>query len=183
DPASARVSRGASERASALHPDLLILAQPGGVVVRQDRARRDRPRHLHLRLRSEEKAHALHPSVQQGPANSEVEVRRSKQTSRYRFSCYRPLVTRSTRQASLHHFPRNALHGAGIELLGAALDLSAPGLLDTFLNLDVEALNQRANQIGAILLRQRQCLAKDFVSRCRHGQSLLLRQTKRYVPP
>ncbi len=36
------------------------------------------------------------------------------------------LVTRSTRQASLHHFPRNALHGAGIELLGAALDLSAP---------------------------------------------------------
>src|SRR5438270_9562735 len=25
------------------------------------------------------------------------------------------LVTRSARQASLHHFPRNALHGAGIE--------------------------------------------------------------------
>src|SRR5205807_9264815 len=92
------------------------------------------------------------------------------------------LVTRSARQASLHHFPRNALHGAGIELLGAALDLSAPGLPDTFLNLDVEALNQRANQIGAILLRQRQSLAKEFVSRCRHGQSLLLRQTKRYVP-
>ena len=33
------------------------------------------------------------------------------------------LVTRSARQTSLHHFPRNALHGAGIELLGAALDL------------------------------------------------------------
>src|SRR5205814_1284163 len=81
-----------------------------------------------------------------------------------------------------HHFPRNALHRAGIELLGAALDLSAPGLLDTFLNLDVEALNQRANQIGPILLRQRQCLAKDSVSPCRHGQSLLLSQTNPYMP-
>src|SRR6266699_248601 len=92
------------------------------------------------------------------------------------------LATRSARQACLHHFPGNALYGAGIELLGAALDLSTPGLLDTFLNLDVEALNQRANQIGAILFRQRQCLAKNFVSRNRHGQSLLLRRTKRYVP-
>src|SRR5437667_12058364 len=92
------------------------------------------------------------------------------------------LATRTARQACLHHFPGNALYGAGIELLGAAPDLIAPGLLDTFLNLDLEALNPRANQIGAILLRQRQCLAKDFVSRCRHGHSLLLRQTKRYVP-
>ncbi len=48
--------------------------------------------------------------------------------------------------------------------------------------LATRSLNQRANQIGAILFRQRQCLAKNFVSRNRHGQSLLLRRTKRYVP-
>jgi hypothetical protein len=33
--------------------------------------------------------------------------------------------------------------------------------------------NQRANHIGAMLLRQRQCLAEDFVSRRRHAESLL----------
>src|SRR5579864_2357095 len=92
------------------------------------------------------------------------------------------LATRSARQACLHHFPRNALHGAGIELLSAAFDLNAPGLLDTCFHVHVEALDQCANQVGALLLRQRQCLTKDFVSRSRHGQSLLLRQTKRNVP-
>src|SRR5687767_11718393 len=34
--------------APAFHPDLLVVAQPGGTLVREDRARRDRPRHLHL---------------------------------------------------------------------------------------------------------------------------------------
>ena len=41
----------ASQRSSALHADLLVLAQPGRAVVRQDRARRDRPRRLHFRAR------------------------------------------------------------------------------------------------------------------------------------
>lgn len=40
-----RASRGAYAR----HSDLLVLTQLGRVVVRQDRARRDRPRGLHLR--------------------------------------------------------------------------------------------------------------------------------------
>jgi hypothetical protein len=47
-------------------PTLLLVAQPGRVVVREDRARRDRPRHLHLPLRPEAQAHAIHPSVQRG---------------------------------------------------------------------------------------------------------------------
>ena len=60
-----RVPGDASERSSALHADLLVLAQPGRAVVRQDRARRDRPRRLHLGHRPRTEAHALHPPVQQ----------------------------------------------------------------------------------------------------------------------
>ena len=71
------VPRRAHQRSSALHPDLLVLAQPGRAVVRQDRARRDRPRRLHLRARPEEKAHALHPPLQQAAQTREVEVLRS----------------------------------------------------------------------------------------------------------
>ena len=40
------VPRGASEGSIALHSDLLLMAQPGRAVVRQDRARCDRARRL-----------------------------------------------------------------------------------------------------------------------------------------
>jgi hypothetical protein len=36
------------------------------------------------------------------------------------------------------------LHGARIKLLSATLDLNAPSLLDALLNLNVEAIDQRA---------------------------------------
>ena len=46
---------GAPQRSYALHSNLLILAQPGGVVVRQDRARRHRSWSIHLCDRFEAK--------------------------------------------------------------------------------------------------------------------------------
>lgn len=49
----------------ALHADLFVLAQSGGVVVRQDRARHDRKRGLHFAERPQAQVHALHPPVQQ----------------------------------------------------------------------------------------------------------------------
>jgi hypothetical protein len=60
-----RFPGSASKGSLALHSDLLVVAQPSRAVVRQDRARRHRPRRVHFRLRPQEKAHALHPSVQQ----------------------------------------------------------------------------------------------------------------------
>jgi len=82
----------ASQRSYALHPDLLVLAQPGGVVVRQGRTRRDRTRRVHLRARSEEKTHALHPQVQRTAQASEVEVLRPNTSNHSRFNRYSPLV-------------------------------------------------------------------------------------------
>ena len=90
--AGQRLPRSASEGSPALHPDLLLLAQPGRAVVRQDRARRHRSRRVHFRLRPEEKAHALHPPVQQVAAYREVEICRSIATHQYTISCYRPLA-------------------------------------------------------------------------------------------
>ena len=63
-----------SESSSALHPDVLILAQPGGVVVREDRARCDCSRRVHFGLRLKAKAHALHPPVRQIAAYGEMEI-------------------------------------------------------------------------------------------------------------
>ena len=48
DPAGRGVPRPISEGASALHPDILLLAQPGRTVVRPDRTRRHRPWRLYL---------------------------------------------------------------------------------------------------------------------------------------
>ena len=67
----------ASQSSLALHSDLLLLAQSSRAVVRQDRARCDRARRFHFRLRPEEKAHALHPSLQQIAPYREVEICRS----------------------------------------------------------------------------------------------------------
>ena len=55
------------QRAPAFHADLLLLAQPSGALVRQDRTRRHRARHLHLRQGPRPQAHALHPPYNQAP--------------------------------------------------------------------------------------------------------------------
>jgi transposase len=91
DRARRRVPRATSQRASALHSDLFVLAQPGRIVVRQDRARCHRPRRIHFCARSEEKTHALHPPIQQNSETCEMEVLRSHTTNHSQFSCYSPL--------------------------------------------------------------------------------------------
>ena len=54
-----RFPQGTSQRASPLHADVLVLAQPGGTLVCQDRARGDCPRGLPVRLGPQAHAHAL----------------------------------------------------------------------------------------------------------------------------
>ena len=60
DPGGGAVPGAASETAFSLHTHLLVLVESGGVVVRQDPARRDQPRYLHLGCRSSQKATHLH---------------------------------------------------------------------------------------------------------------------------
>src|SRR5207247_9147853 len=72
--------------------DLLLVAQPSRTVVCQDRAGRDRTRRVHLGTRSEEKAHAIHPSVQPAGQTREVEILRSLTTDYSCFNRYSPLV-------------------------------------------------------------------------------------------
>src|SRR6218665_3068761 len=64
------------------------MAQPGRAVVRQDRARRDRSRRIHLGTRSQEKAHALHPQVQRASQVRAVEVLRPHSENYYLFNHY-----------------------------------------------------------------------------------------------
>ena len=61
-------------------------------MVRQDRTRRHRPWRFYLSSGSEEKAHAIHPPVQQATQAREVEVLRHRATNYSRFNCYSPLV-------------------------------------------------------------------------------------------
>jgi len=78
------------------------VAEPGRIVVRQDRTRRDRPRRVHFGARSEEETHALHPPIQQGTENREVEVLRSEPSYRpFHISCYSPLVRSATSDIEL----------------------------------------------------------------------------------
>jgi hypothetical protein len=62
----------------ALHSNLLIVAQPGGAVVLQDRTRCHRPRRLHLAAGLEAKTDALPPPIQPSPQDRKVEVLRSR---------------------------------------------------------------------------------------------------------
>src|SRR6218665_16243 len=70
------------------------MAQPGRAVVRQDRARRDRSRRIHLGTRSQEKAHALHPQVQRASQVRAVEVLRPHSEDYSLFNHYRQLAMR-----------------------------------------------------------------------------------------
>jgi hypothetical protein len=52
-----------------------------------------RQRSVHVRTGPQEKAHALHPPIQQSPENRKVEVLRSQQANYYPISRYSPLVS------------------------------------------------------------------------------------------
>jgi hypothetical protein len=86
------ISGDASQGSLALHFDLLVVAQPGRTVVRQNLTRRHRARGFHFRVRSEEKAHALHPAVPRVAVYGEVEICRPFSSWQYTIICYRPLV-------------------------------------------------------------------------------------------
>ena len=80
------------KRSSALHADLFVVAQSGRTLVRQDRARCDRPRRLHLGHRPGAQAHALHPSLQPTRRAHQMDLPRllAQNQPYFRFSCYRP---------------------------------------------------------------------------------------------
>ncbi len=60
------------------------------------------------------------------------------------------LATRGARETLPNHFPRNALYGARLEFLGSPLNLDAPRLLNAFLDLRVEAVDKRSDQVSTI---------------------------------
>jgi hypothetical protein len=59
-----RVFGNASPSAPALHADLLVMAQPSGVVVFENRTGCDRARRFYFSQRSGPQTHALHPRLQ-----------------------------------------------------------------------------------------------------------------------
>ena len=75
-------------------PDLLLLAQPGRKLVRQDRTRGHRPRSLHLGQGLGAQAYALHPSLQSRSQAPQVDLSRpfTAYQSRYQYHCYMSLV-------------------------------------------------------------------------------------------
>ena len=79
---------------SPLHADLLLLAQPGRKLVRQDRARCHCSRSLHLGQGPGAQADALHPPLQSRSQTHQVDLPRPQPSyqCRYHFTCYRPLV-------------------------------------------------------------------------------------------
>ena len=60
DPSRPRLPRGASESTAAFHANVFLLAQPGGDLVRQDRARCHCSRRVHLRTGSRSQAAPLY---------------------------------------------------------------------------------------------------------------------------
>ena len=66
----------ASARAASLHPDLFLLAQPSRDLVRQDRARRHRPRHLHLGPRPGSQTSPLHQRLLRQRSTHPLEILR-----------------------------------------------------------------------------------------------------------
>src|SRR5712692_9365033 len=72
----AKPPRGTPQSPSPLHPDLLLLAQSGRKLVRQDRARCHRPRCLHLGQGLGPQAHTLHPSLQSRSQAHQVDLPR-----------------------------------------------------------------------------------------------------------
>ncbi|MGB2634686.1 MAG: transposase [Candidatus Acidiferrum sp.] len=65
-------SGSTSQGSPAFHPDLFLLAQPDRTLVFQDRARRHCGRCIHVGARLAEKAHEVHPALQQRAQDCEV---------------------------------------------------------------------------------------------------------------
>lgn len=63
-----------SSRPYPLHTDVLVMAQPSRELVRTHPARRDHARHLHLAQGPRQKAHAIHPPVQQESKAIEMDL-------------------------------------------------------------------------------------------------------------
>ena len=63
-----------SQSETALHADLLILAQPGGTLVCENRMRCYRARHLHFGYRSQTKTDEIYPSPQPDIATDQMEI-------------------------------------------------------------------------------------------------------------
>ncbi len=59
-----------TERQAPLHADVLVVAEPGGALVFEDRARCHCPRRVHLGDRSPTEADAIHQAVQRPPSRS-----------------------------------------------------------------------------------------------------------------
>ena len=85
DASGASVPDKAPARPSGLHADVLVLVEPSRELVRSYPARRHHSRHLLFHQRPRQKAHALHPPIQQEPKTVEMEVRRSVSTHHHRF--------------------------------------------------------------------------------------------------
>src|SRR5467141_2967863 len=101
---SRRLSGSTSEGSSALHSDLFLLAKPDRTLVCQDRARRHCARRVHVGARLAEKAHEVHPALQQRAKDSKVALLRSYASHYSQFSRYSPLVPR-TPISSARDFP------------------------------------------------------------------------------
>src|SRR6267143_7053863 len=89
---SRRLSGSTSEGSSALHSDLFLLAKPDRTLVCQDRARRHCARRVHVGARLAQKAHEVHPALQQRAKDSKVALLRSYASHYSQFSRYSPLV-------------------------------------------------------------------------------------------
>src|SRR5262249_22734756 len=75
---------------------LFVLAEPGRIVVCQDRTGPDCPRHFHLRARSGSKVDSLCPSLQPSSQARQMDVpgRVESNQNWYQFVCYTPLAIR-----------------------------------------------------------------------------------------
>ena len=77
DASGPHVSAGPSERASAFHADVFVLAEPSRALVCEDRTRPARARHLHVRGRPRAQDSSLHPALQQGGETRPLELPQS----------------------------------------------------------------------------------------------------------
>src|ERR1700684_152461 len=72
-----------SESAFSLHSHLLLLVEPGGVVVRQDPARCDQPRRLHFGCCSGTKATQIYRGLCQIGKTFSLDLYRSSEANSY----------------------------------------------------------------------------------------------------
>src|SRR6266852_6343783 len=91
-----------TERQAPLHADVLVVAEPGGALVFEDRARCHCPRRVHLGDRSPTEADAIHQAVQQDRQAGPVGLRRSDEA-------HRMIAVQVVRTVQLSNCHRHAL--------------------------------------------------------------------------